>query len=180
MSWMTLATEAATTTGVDLYGDLLLPLTIGLVGGSVGAALVSQMFASADRRRDNYAEAVAVLLSWCEYPFMIRRRVDDEPTTLQRLADHGHQLQERVARSEAWVTAESEKMGTKYSTLVTKVKAAMGPLLKEAWNSSPASTPTQMNLNGWGGSDGCAGVRQEINEFRSRTFKRFGWRRFTT
>ena len=140
---------------------------------------MSQMFTSADRRRDNYAEAVAVLLSWCEYPFMIRRRVDDEPATLQRLAEHGHQLQERVARSEAWVTAESEKMGTDYSTLVTEVKTAMGPLLKEAWNSSPVNAPAQMILNGWG-SDACSGVRQEINEFRSRTSKRFGWRRINT
>ena len=78
---------------------------------------MSQVFASADRRRDNYAEAVAVLLSWYEFPYMIRRRVNDQPATLQRLADHGHELQERLARAEAWTTAESKEMGQKYTAL---------------------------------------------------------------
>jgi len=167
---------AATSAPVNLAGDLLIPLIVGLLGGSVGAGLVSQIFASADRRRDSYAEAVAILLAWCEFPYMIRRRVDDLPATLQRLADHGHGLQDRLARSEAWVTAESGAMGTKYTALISDVKASTGPLLNEAWESPPINGPADMNLNGWG-AKACSGVRQHINEFRGRTSRRFGWRR---
>lgn len=176
MSWRLLASEAAAAGSGSLVSDLLLPLIVGLLGGSVGAILVSQLFAAADRRRDNYAEAVAVLLSWCEYPYMIRRRVDDQPATLQRLVDHGHELQERLARAEAWVTVESEEMGQTYTALVAHVKADVGPLLKEAWESSAVSTPAEMNLNGWGG-DACSDVRKQINAFRVQTTQRFGWRR---
>lgn len=179
MTWGTFATAAASAASTNLVGDLLLPLIVGLVGGSVGAVLVTQIFASADRRRDHYAEAVAVLLSWCEYPYMIRRRVDDEPSTLRRLVDHGHELQERLARAEAWVTAESEKMGDMYTALVAAVKGAVGPLLKEAWESSPANSAAAMNLNGWGG-DACYDVRKQINDFRVHTSQRFGWSRLTS
>lgn len=176
MSWVAVATKATTATSVNLVGDLLVPLIVGLVGGSVGAVLVAQVFASADSRRDNYAEAVAVLLSWSEFPFMIRRRVDDLPATLQHLADHGHEFQERLARSEAWVAAESKAMGAKYTTLISEVKAAIGPLLKEAWESPPIAAAAEMNLNGWG-AKASSGVRQQINEFRGQTPLRFGWRR---
>lgn len=179
MRWLLTAAETAASPGINLAADLVLPLIVGLVGGSVGAVLITQLFAAADRRRDSYAEAVAVLFSWCEYPFMIRRRVNDEPASLQRLVEHGHELQERLARSEAWVTAESKKMGADYTSLVTSVKAAVGPLLKEAWESSPAGTAAQMNLNGWG-SDSCADVRGQINEFRRQTSHRFGWSRITS
>ena len=179
MSWWAIAAEPAATSFFDFAADLVLPLIVGLVGGSVGAVLMTQLFAAADRRRDSYAEAVAVLLSWCEYPFMIRRRVNDDPATLQRLVDHGHELQERIARSEAWVTAESRKMGAEYSSLVADVKTAVGPLLQEAWESTPAGTAAEMNLNGWG-SDSCATVRGRINEFRRRTSHRFGSSRITS
>ena len=170
------ATDTGNAASINLVGDLLIPVVVGLLAGSVGAALVNQVFASADRRRDNYAEVVAVVLSWCEFPYMIRRRVNDEPATLQRLADHGHQLQERLARAEAWTTAESKEMGQKYTTLVTAVKKAIGPLFQEAWESSPVTKPGDMILNGWG-SEASSDVRQQINDFRLRTSRRFGWRR---
>lgn len=176
MSWETVAAAATVAASANLVGDLLIPLIVGLVGGSVGAVLVAQVFASADGRRDNYAEAVAILLSWCEFPFIIRRRVDDLPATLQRLAEHGHELQERLARSEAWVTAESNAMGAKYTTLISDVKVAIGPLLNEAWETPPITAAAEMNLNGWG-AEACSRVRQQINEFRGQTSWRFGWRR---
>lgn len=176
MSLVLLATEAATGAGVSLASDLVLPLIVGLVGGSVGAVLVTQIFAAAGRRRDNYAEAVAVLLSWCEYPFMIRRRVDDTPETLQELVGHGHVLQERIARSEAWVSTESKKMGARYTTLLAEVKTATGPLLREAWEASPVTTAVGMNLNGWG-AEACSAARHQINDFRLQTSRRFGWKR---
>lgn len=171
-----IATAATSVAEVDLAGDLVIPLIVGLVGGSVGAVIASQVFASADRRRDNYAEAVAVLVSWCEFPYMIRRRVDDTSATLQLLADRGHELQERLARAEAWVTAESEVMGAKYTHLAGDVKAATGPLLKEAWESQPVSTAAGMNLNGWG-DEARSSARNQINEFRVQTSMRFGWKR---
>jgi len=110
---------------------------------------------------------------------MIRRRVNDEPATLQRLADHGHHLQERLARAEAWTTAESQGMGEEYTTLATAVKRAIGPLLQEVWESPPITKPGDMNLNGWG-SEACSDVRQQINNFRVHTSRRFGWRRLLT
>ena len=176
MNLIIAAADPGNIAAINLAGDLLIPVIVGLLAGSVGAVLVSQTFASADRRRDHYAEAVAVLLSWCEFPYMIRRRVDDEPATLRRLADHGHELQERFARAEAWTTAESKEMGRKYTTLGTAVKKAIGPLLQEAWVSSPVTKPADMNLNGWG-LENCSEARQQINEFRLHTSRRFGWRR---
>lgn len=169
-------TGLASSGAPSLVGDLLIPAFVALIAGSVGAAVITQLFAAADRRREHYAEAVAGLLSWCECPYMVRRRVDDNPDTLQRLADHAHQLQERIARSEAWVTTENAAMGARYSQLISEVKAGVSSLLNDAWASEPIANPSEMVLGGWG-RDECASAQKQIRQFRTATARRFGWRR---
>jgi hypothetical protein len=162
--------------GIDVLTDVAVPIVAALVAGSVAAAIITQVFASADKRREHYAEAVAAMVSWCEYPYMIRRRVDDESSTLQRLAQHGHELQERITLSEAWVASEDKAMGEKYSKVIAEVKGIVAPLLTEAWTTGPVSGPGGMVLDGWG-RDACARARNGINDFRMATRDRFGWRR---
>lgn len=159
-----------------VWTSFVIPLLTSLIGGSIAGTFINHRYASAEKRREQYAEAVACLVAWCEYPFMIRRRVNDQPATLERLVQHGHGLHERIAMAEAWVAAENPKMGQTYSSLVGLVKGKMGPLLNEAWNSSPASSPSVMVLDGWG-RDAHQGACQAISAFRRRTHQRFGWRR---
>ena len=91
------------------------------VGSSVSIALTTaagtQFFArlrdAADRRRTRYAEIVQTLVAWVEFPYRIRRRVDDEPATLSALAALGHFLQEQLAGDQAWGPRRKSSRGTR-------------------------------------------------------------------
>lgn len=169
----TSASESALSSGLFVF---VLPLVTALVGGSVAAAVVTHIYGAADKRREHYAEAVACLIAWCEYPYVVRRRVDNESATLERLAQRGHDLQERIGLAEAWVAAEDSAMGDTYSELISLVKSSVSPLLADAWAADPISTPAGMVLGGWG-KETCGMAREAINAFRRSTRSRFGWRR---
>lgn len=174
-TFLAAATSDATAVA-PVWLPLVMQLATALIGGSIAATFISHLQASAEKRRERYAEAVACLVGWVEYPYRVRRRVNDEAATLEALVQHGHELQERIARSEAWVTSESRKMGELYSALVADVKSEMGPLISEAWKSPPAVEPPSMVLNGWG-QDARQRASLAISDFRKRTRSRFGWRR---
>lgn len=169
----TIAAQAADS--VDLSRELLIPVIIALVAGSIGG-LIGRLNAAAERRRENYAEAVAALVAWCEYPYVIKRRTSDDPGTLERIAHQGHDLQERIARAQTWVRTEHPKMGEAYGRLVRDIKKRLGPIIEEAWRSEPVALPGDMVLNGWG-SDQCSEAMKLIDQFGAAASGRFGTRR---
>lgn len=169
--------EPAIEATTHLATDVALPFLLAIVGGGVVSAFLNRLFTNVDRRRDKYAEGVAAATAWCEYPYRIRRRVDDEPATLTALAQLGHDLQERLARSSAWITAEHRKLGEDYSELIAEVKTLTAPLIREAWTSPPSTTSAAMVTDGWGQEVGGT-VHRKIAAFRKRTTSRFGARQF--
>lgn len=168
-----IAAEAADS--VDLSRELLIPVIIALVAGSIGG-LVGRLNVTAERRREHYAEAVAALVAWCEYPYVIRRRTSDDPATLERIANTGHELQERIARAQTWVGTEHPKMGEAYRRLVRSVKGQVGPIIEEAWRCEPVASAEDMVLNGWG-REQCSDAMEQIEQFGTSASRRFGSRR---
>jgi hypothetical protein len=151
---------------------LLAIIGSGLLAALIGA-IMTNLRANAETRRSRYAQAVKSLVSWAEYPYRIRRRVDDEPTTLANLAETGHRLQEQLAESRAWVTAEHQVAGLIYVKCLHAVRSNAGPACSKAWCAGPADTPEKMVLGDIGvGSPETAIVVLE----RAITF-RFGLRR---
>lgn len=91
----------------EKVGVPLLVALIGVLGALAAAAAayaLSRVSDASARRRDGYAEATKELLSWAEYPYRIKRRTDDTPSTLTLLADIGHQHQEALRYRQAWTT----------------------------------------------------------------------------
>ncbi|MFG3340664.1 hypothetical protein [Glycomyces sp. NPDC048151] len=151
---------------------LLAIIGSGLLAALIGA-IMTNLRANAETRRSRYAQAVKSLVSWAEYPYRIRRRVNDEPSTLTNLAETGHRLQEQLAESRAWVTAEHKVAGLIYVRCLHAVRSAAGPACSKAWRAGPADTPEKMVLGDIGvGSPETAIVVLE----RAITF-RFGLRR---
>lgn len=107
---------------------------------------------AAARRRDGYAEAVETLVAWIEFPYRIRRRVDDKPETLANLAAVGHQLQERLARHEAWITGEHGPVADAFRNARQTIGQIVGPYTTEAWAKAPITEAADMNLGDWGPS----------------------------
>lgn len=148
MSGLLLAVEqAASNTSVFPW----LELAVGFVVGSgVTGVLANRIFDRADRRRTAQAEAAAVVVAWVEYPYRIRRRTSDSPEVLAGLAACGHDLQERLARAEAWLNADKPRIAASFEATVATAKGAIGSLIEEAWISDPIDVPEGMILDGWG------------------------------
>jgi hypothetical protein len=136
--------------------------------------LLSRASEAANRRRDHYADAVATLVAWTEFPYRVRRRTDDLPETLSALAARGHDLQERLACHQAWIVTESTRAAAAYKQARTTVGPLVGGAVQDAWTCAPASTPAAMNLGDWGPGRDC---QPEIDRLLTSISTRFGWRR---
>lgn len=169
------ADPATASAARDLGETFGLPILLALfaLAGTVLGVLMGQWAAERQRRRDGYAAAVRTLIAWHEYPYRIRRRTDDTAATLQRLAEHGHELQEQLRYHQTWVTSESRGIGALYQAASSKVMAACAEPCRDAWDSPPATTPGAMKLNGWGPP----GLDAQIAALQGAIGNRFGWRR---
>lgn len=143
--------------------------------GAIVTMILTRVNEATNRRRDRYAEAIQTLVAWTEFPYRVRRRTDDSPATLSALANHGHDLQERLALHQAWIGTEHPALADTYAESRATITRLVGLLISEAWDHAPVARASGMNLGGWGPSDEChkaiANVQREIQV-------RFGFRRF--
>jgi hypothetical protein len=156
---------------------LWVTLVLAAVGSSVFAAVaggvLTRLRETAAARRDRYAEAVALLAARAEYPYRIRRRTSDDSGVLKELAEHGHELQEKLAKARAWITSESAILGAAYATILNRIDAEVAASCRDAWNAPPVASAADMNLNGFGPRE----HQKHIDHFQRCTKYRFGLRR---
>lgn len=152
---------AATVTPAGAAPSTWMAILLAIIGSGLLAALIGAIMtnlrSNAEARRERYAQAVRCLIAWAEYPYRIRRRVDNDPTTLAALAELGHQLQEQLAESRAWITAESRVVGEVYTECIQAAKRTIGPACSAAWKSDPVERPADMVLGDLG-----AGASEEL------------------
>ena len=145
------------------------------VAGAVIVAFVPRWSEVRERRRSRYAEALAGLVAWAEFPYLIARRVDDDAETLAELAALGHDLQQRLAFLGAWISAENSMMGDLYQHVADALRAVVAPAASEAWQKRPVTSAAAMNI-------GDLGIDQsQVVALTARVASasriRFGWRR---
>ncbi len=158
---------------------------LGLVlTSSVAAALVGKLIdrgsTHVDRLREGYAEAAKALAEWSNFPYRIERRVADDAETRKALAELGSDITDRLAYYSGWISADSPEMGEFYIRLVTRLRADVAEHVRYAWNQSPRSTGSEMNIrkksadstpvriiSGWA----------YVQLFSTAVRYRFGWRR---
>lgn len=162
--------------GVGL-GAVLLGIIVALLSSSVIAnmitAVITGLRASAELRRQHYSTAVELLAARIEYPYRLRRRTNNNPETLAKLADVGHDVQQRLAQSRAWIAAENAVLGDVFDACLTALDEPFKDACREAWDSEPVTEPSQMNLNGFGMGD----QRRILASMQCALVYRFGWRR---
>ena len=169
----------ATTQSTSVTDTIGVPLLIAAIGalGAVSAAAVSVILAklgdAAARRRAGYAEAIAALVAWSEYPYRIRRRTSDDPEVLADLAALGCDLQERLVHAETWVTCEHPATAEVWRQVRGAIGAEVGPACQQAWEEPPVASASGMNLGSWGPT----GVAMQIARMEFAARSRFGWRR---
>ncbi|MEV4086333.1 hypothetical protein ACGFJC_53970 [Nonomuraea fuscirosea] len=155
----------------------LLSVGLAILGSSVLAGVLGTLLgnakANAAIRRDRYAQVVRCLVAWAEYPYRIRRRTDDEPSTLATLANHGHSLQEQLAESKAWVAAESQAISKVFDSCLVELSARVSPACVAAWQTPPVTTAAGMVL----GDAGSLNVDRIVARMEIAIIYRFGYRR---
>lgn len=155
-------------------------VVIGIAGAAatLGAVIVTAVLArwsdATNRRRDRYSAAVETLVAWCEYPYRVRRRTSDAVEELARLAELGHDLQQRLRCHETWIATESHFAARVFGETLDDISGLVAPATTEAWASPPVTAAAGMNLDGWGPGRSTI-VR--VERLRSAIECRFGWRR---
>ncbi|KDQ66987.1 hypothetical protein GTY78_08020 [Streptomyces sp. SID4934] len=163
------APETASTSVITILG---LVLGSSVVAGALGHILTG-LRTGATVRRDRYAAAVKVLVARIEYPYKIRRRTSDDPDVLSTLTIAGHDLQETLAESRAWIATESTVLSEVFDNCLTNLDAAFKQACSNAWNATPITAAAEMNLGGFG-----MGNQQHIVTTMERALAyRFGLRR---
>jgi hypothetical protein len=154
-----------------------LPALVVVLGstvlGALGTAVLANLRAAADARRDRYARAMRSLVAWVEYPYRIRRRTDDDKSTLAALAERGHTLQEQLAESRAWIAAENRAVSQVYEGCMRDIGAVVRLAVQEAWNQPPVGGPAEMLL----GDFGPRGTQEIFARLEQAINYRFGLRR---
>jgi hypothetical protein len=166
---------AAVAVPSSLLYSVGVPVAVAVLTAAL-TLLINRLGASADRRRDHYAQAVQTLVAWIEFPYRVRRRTDDGADTLHALAGLGHDLQERLACHQAWIAAEKPATAQKYAEVRQEVGALVGPAIREAWTLPPVTKPADMNLSGWGPAKECEPF---VASLQHQIERRFGLRRLT-
>lgn len=158
-------------------GELSVAVGAAILGSGLLSGLVATILngrrASAAERRDKYAAAVEAVVAWAEYPYRVRRRVDDDPQTLSKLADLGHDLQERLARHQAWVSAESSPVSHELNTVIDDARKRVSDSITEAWDAAPVTCAVGMNVSPFGPGE----MASVFGRLDSAVRWRFGWRR---
>jgi hypothetical protein len=146
---------------------------LGLLSGLL-LALVNRRVETRARRREAYAAAMQILVEWIEYPYRIRRRTSDDPLELHRLADIGHDIQQRLRYHQTWIRLEHAPTGKLYAEVLRAISSRIGEACKDAWNQPPIDAAQGMNLGNWGPGP----MRAELSLLEQAITGRFGRLRF--
>jgi hypothetical protein len=101
-----------------------------------------------------YADGYAAVVSYEEFPFVIRRRraplpgnegiANDERV---RIADALQAVQEKLSNYTAQIRAESTGVSATYDALVHKTRLIAGSYMREAWKAPPLDNDAGMNIS---------------------------------
>lgn len=100
-----------------------------------------------ERRREIYAEALAVCLEFKEYAFAIYRRGKKDPEAERlRISSSLLEVQKRIAHYDAWLMTESVPVSQAYTRLVKCLRKVAGGEMKKGWNAKPITKDSEMTI----------------------------------
>lgn len=113
---------------------------VALLGIWQGARTARQ-----DRQRRLFGEALAAVMEYREYPYIVRRRANDKERSDISRALSG--VQGSLNRYIAILTIESRSVGDAYALLVEQTRSVAGPLIASGWDLRPRAEWADMRVN---------------------------------
>jgi len=133
----------------------IIPVIVGAVTAALGAVtwLFNGVRAERARLQKLYADAYSAVVSYQEFPFVIKRRrapTADSPQIAgeERLRISGalHPVQEALSNYGAQISTESSAVFGTYTTLVDTTRRVAGGYMHDAWKEEPLDNDSGMNL----------------------------------
>jgi hypothetical protein len=99
-----------------------------------------------DRQRQVFADAFEAVMEYREYPFIVRRRSDEEPAReRQRISSELSGTQAKLNAFKARLLVENRSIGIIYADLVRETRRVAGGFIREAWDSAPVLDDADMH-----------------------------------
>lgn len=108
------------------------------------------------RRQQLYADALAAVAAYREFPYVIRRRRAPTPAHEEvageervRISEALREVQRDISSFSAWMKAEAvTDVSSKYDELVRETRRVAGGYMHEAWKTAPLDDDAGMNIPG--------------------------------
>lgn len=139
------------------WWEITVPLVVALIPaiGGVLTWFANGVRAERTRLQTLYADAYSAVVSYQEFPYVIRRRRaptpgHEEVSGEERLRISGafHTVQEELSNYAAQISTESAAVSAKYALLVQKTREIAGRYMHEAWQAPPLDNDAGMNISG--------------------------------
>lgn len=86
-----------------------------------------------DRQRQVFAEAYADVAAYCEFPYIIRRRIGTNDDDV-RITSAFSEVQHRLNRHRALVRVESPRVSRSFDALLEATREVAGAAAREGWS----------------------------------------------
>jgi hypothetical protein len=142
---LTIAAAPAESSATDWWAPAIVA---AIVAGAVSLTTfaLTGLRARIDRQRQVFADAFEAVMEYREYPFIVRRRSEDEPTKeRQRISGDLSKVQARINGFKARLLIEDPLVGRRYAELVKQNRYVAGAMIKAAWDNPPISADEEMH-----------------------------------
>lgn len=103
--------------------------------------------ARSDRQRELFAAAFGDVASYCEFPYIVRRRRHDEPEAERlRISTELSDVQRKLNHNRSVLRVEAPRVARAYAALVGAARATAGASIREGWDLTPISADTGMHV----------------------------------
>lgn len=125
----------------------------GVLAANIGAAIaiitlvVNGRRARSDRQRELFGAVFGDIASYCEYPYLVRRRRHDGPEDERiRITTELSEVQRRLNHNRAVLRVEAPRVARSYTTLVEATRRIAGGAIHDGWNLAPITTDTSVHV----------------------------------
>jgi hypothetical protein len=113
---------------------------------AVVTLMVNGRRARADRQRELLGDAFGDVSSYCEYPYIVRRRRHDEPEQERlRITTGLSEVQRKLNHNRAVLRVEAPRVARAYDALVAATRRVAGASIHEGWN-TPITADTGVHV----------------------------------
>lgn len=127
------------------------PLIVAVIAAAAAVTgyLINGALARIAARREAYAEALAEVQRYNQLPYRFRRRGDDSPETIERLATLLGDTQARLAYHRRRIELEDADVAKAFNAYVDKLRESNGLHRRDALNSPAAVAPVDIEFDGY-------------------------------